>query len=158
MIIYSVSDSTNIQETENVDNINIFCQFFIHSNKERQNEILKCLKLNVENKYITNIYLLNERIYSEEELDVSSNKIVQVDIKNRLKFKDVFDYINDNNIQGYNVIINSDIFFDETIKGLFKSDIHLNKKMYALLRYEYDETESETDSMSAEDPEYESDF
>ena len=141
MIIYSASDSTNIQETENVDNINIFCQFFIHSNKERQDEILKCLKFNVENKYITNIYLLNERIYSEEELDVSSNKIVQVDVKNRLKFKDVFDYINDNNIQGYNVIINSDIFFDETIKGLFKSDIHLNKKMYALLRYEYDETD-----------------
>ena len=141
MIIYSASDSTNIQETENVDNINIFCQFFIHSNKERQDEILKCLKFNVENKYITNIYLLNERIYSEEELDVSSNKIVQVDVKNRLKFKDVFDYINDNNIQGYNVIINSDIFFDENIKGLFKSDIHLNKKMYALLRYEYDETD-----------------
>jgi hypothetical protein len=139
MIIYSLSDSTNIQETENVDNINIFCQFFIHSNKERQAEILKCLKFNVKNEYITNIYLLNERIYSEEELDISSNKIIQVDIKNRLNFKDVFDYINDQNIQGYNVIINSDIFFDETIKRLFKSDIHLNKKMYALLRYEYDE-------------------
>ena len=139
MIIHSVSESTNIQETENVDNINIFCQFFIHSNKERQNEILKCLKLNVKNKYITKIYLLNESIYTDEELDISSNKIVQVDIKNRLKFKDVFDYINDQNIQGYNVIINSDIFFDKTIKRLFKSDIHLNKKSYALLRYEYDE-------------------
>jgi len=141
MFIFTVSESTNIQETENVDNINIFCQFFIHSNKERQLEFLKCLKFNVKNKYITKIYLLNERIYTDEELDVSTNKIVQVDIKNRLKFKDVFDYINDNNIQGYNVIINSDIFFDKTIKRLFKSDIHLNKKMYALLRYEYDETD-----------------
>jgi hypothetical protein len=139
MFIYTISDTTNIQETDHVDNINIFCQFFIHSNKERQDEFLKCLKFNVKNEYITNIYLLNERIYSEEELDISSNKIIQVDIKNRLKFKDVFDYINGNNIQGYNVIINSDIFFDETIKRLFKSDIHLNKKMYALLRYEYDE-------------------
>jgi hypothetical protein len=142
MIVYTISETTTILSTENIDNINIFCQYFVHPNEERQLEFKQCLKRNVENESITNIYLLNERMYTNEELGVASNKIIQVDIKNRLKFKDVFEYINSNNIQGYNVIINSDIFFDETIKNLFYTDIHLNKKMYALLRYDYDETKN----------------
>jgi len=138
MIVYTVSEKTNIQKTEHVDSINIFCQFFVHPNSERHNEIKTCLQNNVKNKYITKIYLLNEKIYTEEELGVSSEKIIQIDIKKRLKFQDVFEYINNNNIKGYNAIINSDIFFKKSIKNLFKSDIHINKKMYALLRYEYD--------------------
>jgi hypothetical protein len=137
MIVYSVSERTTILEEPNIDNINLFYQFFIHSNKERQEEIVTCLQNNVTNKYISNIYLLNERIYTDDELTVSSDKIIQVDIKRRLMFKDVFEYIDSNNIKGYNVIINADIFFDENIKNLFNSDIHINKKMYALLRYEY---------------------
>ena len=137
MIVYTISNSTTIIDEPNIDNINIFYQFFLHSNKERQEELLECLKYNVNNKYITNIYLLNERIYTEDELGISSDKIIQTDIKKRLMFKDVFEYINENNIKGYNVIINADIFFDENIKNLFNSDIHMTKKMYALLRYEY---------------------
>ena len=136
MRVYTISDITSIQETENIDNINIFYQYFIDENNDRQIEIQKCLKYNVNNSCINNIYLLNERIYTEEELSISSNKIIQIDIQKRLQFKDIFEYINLNNITGYNVIINADIFFDETIKNLFKSDIHINKKMYALLRYD----------------------
>ncbi len=143
MITYTISNTSNIQITENIDKINIFCQYFIHPNKERHEEIVKCLKMNVNNEYITQIYLLNERIYTEEELDISSNKIIQINIGHRLQFKDVFEYINSNNITGYNVIINSDIFFTSDIKNLFKTDIHINKKMYALLRYEYDEIDIE---------------
>ena len=137
MKTFTISEETNVQSNSNNEAINIFCQYFIHPNKERQLEITRCLKNNVKNKYITKIYLLNERIYTDEELDISSNKIIQVDVKTRLKFKDVFEYIQTNDIKGYNVIVNSDIFFKKNIKNLFKSDIHINKKMYALLRYEY---------------------
>ena len=139
MIVYTISELATILDSENIDNINIFCQYFIHSDKKRHAEIKKCLKYNIKNKYITKIYLLNEKIYSRDELGVTSDKIVQVNIGKRLKFQDVFDYISSNNVTGYNVIINSDIFFDETIKNLYKSDIHINKKMFALLRYEYDQ-------------------
>lgn len=142
-MIFTISEETNIQECENIDNINIFCQYFIHSNNERQREITKCLKNNVKNKYITKIYLLNERIYTDEELDISSNKIIQININRRLQFKDVFEYINEQNIKGYNIIVNSDIFFKKNIVNIFKSDIHINKKMYALLRYEYNVLEPE---------------
>jgi hypothetical protein len=143
MKVFTISEETNIQSIENVDNINIFLQYFVHPDKARQQEIEKCLQFNVNNPYINNIYLLNERIYTEKELGITSNKIIQVDIQHRLQFKEIFEYIYVNGIKGYNIIINSDIFFDETVKNLFKSDIHLNKKMYALLRYEYIDSSTE---------------
>ena len=138
MIHYLLSENTIIQKTKNIDIINIFYQFFINKDNERNNELRFCLKQNVLNKYITKIYLLNERIYTDTELGISSNKIIQINIKERIFFKNVFDFIQKFNIYGYNIIINSDIFFDNTISNLFKSDIHINKKMYALVRYEYD--------------------
>ena len=143
VIGYTLSNETNVQPTENIDNINVFCQFFLHPVRARQVEFVKCLKFNVENVDITKIYLLNERIYTDDELEVKSDKIVQVDIKERLKFKHVFEYILEENIVGYNVIINSDIFFDKTIRNLFRSDIHLSKKTYTLIRYEFDEKNPE---------------
>ena len=136
MLIFEVSEESVVLQTENCDNINIFMQYFIHSNQNRHKEIRTCLIKNVLNKSISKIYLLNERIYTKEELGIDSNKIVQVNIKNRLKYADVFRYINEHSIKGYNIFMNSDIFLDETISNLQKTDIHLNKKMYALLRYE----------------------
>jgi hypothetical protein len=131
---------TKLQNTpNNEDPINVFCQYYIDKNEERREEIIMCLKKNIANPYINHIYLLNEKIYTPSELGLSilSKKIIQVNISRRLKYKDVFQYISDNNINGYNVIINSDIFLDYTIERLRYSDIHLYKKMLALLRYEY---------------------
>ena len=138
MKIINISPVVEKGLIENVDKINIFYQFFIHKTPRRSKEIKKCLKFNVENKFIDKVYLLNEKIYSEAELGVKSDKIVQIDIKNRLKFQDVFKYINDNQIMGYNVIINADIFCDETINNLKYTDMHIKKQAMALLRYEYD--------------------
>jgi len=91
----------------------------------------------VENPHITNIYLINERIYTPSELGVTSDKIIQIDIKQRLKYSHVFKYINDNKITGYNVLINLDIFLDDSLKNLYISGMHLHKTAFALLRYEY---------------------
>jgi hypothetical protein len=122
---------------ENPDKINLIYQFFIHKVTKRSKEIQTCLEFNVQNKYIDKIYLLNERIYTDEELGITSDKIVQVDIKNRLKFQDVYTFINDSNIVGYNVVINADIFCDETINNLKFTEMHTKKQAMALLRYEY---------------------
>ena len=62
------------------------------------------------NQDIDKIYLLNEKIYTHEELKVNSDKIVQENIEKRLKFSDVFNYVQENNIEGYIVIVNSDFF------------------------------------------------
>ena len=81
--------------------------------------------------------MLNERIYTDEELGVKSPKIVQTVIGRRMMYSDVFHNVNEKKIRGYIVIANSDILFDSTLDNVRKSDIHLSKKMYAQLRYEY---------------------
>ena len=139
MKIINFSRSIEKGSVENKNPIFLFYQFFIHNNPHRNNEIKKCLKLNVENTYIDKIYLLNEKIYTDDELGVSSDKIIQIDIKSRLKFKDVFNYITNNNIYGYNVIINADIFCDSTIQTIKFTNMHIKKQAMALLRYEYAE-------------------
>jgi hypothetical protein len=121
-----------------IDNkINLFLQFFINNNLERQREIEYVLKQNVNNQHINAIYLLNEKFYTDDELGVKSHKIIQINIGSRLKFSDIFLFINNHNIKGYNILLNSDIFFDDTIYNLLYSDLHSTKTICALLRYEF---------------------
>lgn len=147
MKIIDFSDKSAQLDSVNPDEIHIFTQFFIHKDIERNDEIQKCLLHNVNNSLITKIHLLNERIYTDAELGIVSSKIIQTNINSlhlpstrtsyRLRFKDVFEYIRENAIIGYHVLVNADIFFDETLLNLQRSEIHLKKAMFAQLRYEY---------------------
>lgn len=132
-----ISPKTLLTKNKCTDNIYLFTQFFIHKDLEHRDEIKYCLKKNVENDAIDYIILLNEKIYSDAELGISSSKIKQVDISSRLKFSDVFDYVFQEKIKGYIMICNSDIFFSIDINRLKICDIHEKKKMFSLLRYEY---------------------
>ena len=61
------------------DPIILIYQFFKHRKEERNYEIKECLWKNANNKHIDRIILLNERIYSQEELDfriVRLNKLI----------------------------------------------------------------------------------
>lgn len=146
MLILTFSEKAVSTLKANKEPIYIYSQFFLPKTADRLKEIQQCLRFNIENSFISKVYLLNERIYTEEELGIMDSdtkykeKIVQTNIGRRLKFSDVFAYIDTNNIKGYNVIMNSDIFLDKTIEKVQKSDIHKEKKMIALLRYEYDQT------------------
>lgn len=132
-----------VANTEDTD-INIFCQFFIHKDRKRYLEIVDCLRRNVMNPCIHRIYLLNERIYTNDELGISdispdmTSKVVQENVELRLTFQRVFQFITEKNIKGYHVIINSDIFLDNSIKLLLNTDLHIKKQAIALLRFEYD--------------------
>ena len=132
MIIVEQSLPTNTEYTT-TDPIHVFSQFYLDKDKEHRREIRYALNKNVKNKHIDSIILLNERIYTDEELGVSSPKIKQVVINTRITYYDFLNY----KIDGYKILINSDIFLDNTIKNVKTSDIHINRKMFALLRYEY---------------------
>jgi hypothetical protein len=132
MMLYEKSKEI-CKEYTTTDPIHLFLQFYIDKDKSHFEEIQFALKKNVENPYIDSIIMLNERIYSDDELGVSHSKIKQVVIHNRITYSDFLKY----KIKGYKVLINSDIFVDETIQHVKKSDIHICKKMVALLRYEY---------------------
>jgi hypothetical protein len=139
MKIITFSKVLEMTEKYTNENINLIYQFYISNNQQRYKEIIKCLEFNVLNKFITKIYLLNERIYTMNELGIGidSDKIIQYDIQKRLTFKDFFKFMNEHDINGYNILINSDIFLDDSINNLNYSDLSKNKKMMALLRYEY---------------------
>ena len=119
------------------DDIYVISQYFIPNNLERVNEIKGALRRNVLNKYIKKIYLLNERIYTDEELGIRSDKIEQINIEKRMKFMDFFRFTNREKLKGYYVLTNIDVFMDDTIDNIRSTDIHINRKMFSLLRYEY---------------------
>ena len=87
------------------DKIYLFTQFFIPHSNERYSEIKLALKENVENDNIDEIILLNEEIYSSEQLGVNTYKIKQINIHNRLKFSDVFHYIRTKKVNGYMLLV-----------------------------------------------------
>ena len=120
-----------------MDKIYLILQFYIPNNIIRYNEIKTCLNLNIRNKYIYKIILLNERIYSNKELgiDVSQNKIEQVNIGTRLQFSDIFKYVN-NNINGYIIFSNSDIFFDNSLSNIYKLQFKTKRICLCQLRTE----------------------
>lgn len=134
MIAYELSPMI-IPTDEFKDKVNVVYQFFIHENTKRQNENEYCLKQLVTNENIDNIYLLTEREYTNEELSVTSSKIIQKVIGKRLTYKDFFDFVD--TITGYCILINSDIFFDETIKNIFVSGLSTKKSAFAQLRFEF---------------------
>ena len=138
MFIIERSKSTAMTETLSSDPIHLFTQFYIDTNPERYQEIKFALQKNVENPHIDSIIMLNERIYTDEELGIQSNKIKQVNIGSWITYADFLKY----DIQGYKILANADIFVDETIQTIKQSDIHKSKKMYSLLRYEYNKGNS----------------
>ena len=126
------------KEDYNDDPIFLITQFFIQKEEKRREEIKVCLKRNI-NKF-KKIFLLNERIYSNEELGVEKEDMVnieQINIDKRLTYKYFFDFIKKLNIKGYYVLSNSDIFFDDTINNLRKTTLSEVKSFRALLRFEY---------------------
>jgi hypothetical protein len=137
MIFLFTSEQATKLSDKSTDEIHLFMQFYIDANPQRQTEIRTCLFKNLENPYVRKVHLLNERLYSPKELGVRSAKIVQTVHGQRLKYGDIFRYINQNNIQGYIIIANSDILFDATLENLLYSDLSITKKTFAQSRYEY---------------------
>jgi hypothetical protein len=125
--------STTCRGPPTSDPIHLFQQFFLPATPERLAEVRHALLQNVQHEEIESIVLLNERVYTPEELGTDSPKIEQVVIGRWLKFSDFFTRFK----PGYNVLANADIFFDGTLKNVRESDIHSARKMFALLRYEY---------------------
>jgi hypothetical protein len=139
----TISPDLNINSANGEKKFLIY-QYFIPKSKERLEEMQYCMKKNFQNTAIQKIYLLNERIYTREELglqqwkqNIIDERIEQISIGTRMKFCDIFDFVEKKRLLGFIIFINSDIFFDETLKLLNKSDLHLHKSLVSLLRYEY---------------------
>jgi len=124
------------KQISNEDIILIY-QFFIHSNEERNKELQFCLKKNVENRFISKIYLINERTYTNKELGTNSNKIVQVIKGSRMNFSDTLSLVKNMKLRGYIITGNADIFYDETINLTRYTNLSNSRLIYNQLRLEY---------------------
>lgn len=125
----------------NNDDIYLITQFFIHSNTERYNEIKYCLKENINLGLFKRIYLINERIYTKDELGLTEYEYKNVEqiIYNgeRMKYSHAFNLVKQQKLNGYIVITNSDIFFDKTLKNIYKTCLSIKRSFYTQLRFEY---------------------
>lgn len=141
ILTYTTSHKDTLRLQSTKDPIFLITQFFIHKDKNRDKEIKECLLKNIHLGLFHNIYLLNEKIYSQQELGLNKEEmkyITQIDLKKRLSYKDFFTFSNNLNVKGYFVLANSDIFFDTSIINLRKSCLSHTKSMYTLIRFEYD--------------------
>lgn len=109
--------------------INLFTSYYKDKNFSRQGEYDTCLMMNINNTKIDRIFVLNE-----QECNIKHEKITLFEHK-RPTYKDFIKYINsvtgDND---YNIIANSDIFFDESIENVYN---YTNEYCLALSRYDY---------------------
>lgn len=96
-------------------------QYYISDNEDRQKEINTALQINSNNKYIDKIYLLNEKIYKLDDKLFNLGKIEQININERLTYKKVFEF-SQNNLpkDSIKILSNSDISFDDTLEFLHK--------------------------------------
>jgi hypothetical protein len=136
---FIMSSPVNVLGTKNKDFVTLICQFFIHEDKKRNEQIKKCLKYNVENEHIDKIILLNEKKYTDDELGIKHKKIRQVNINKRLTYKDVFNCVQGDRLNGYIICCNADIFFDDTLKNIFNSELHAKKQVLMPLRFDYND-------------------
>jgi len=132
------SNKLHLQVSKKNYKILLFQQFYIDKNIERYNEIKYSLHKNVENNYIDTIYLLNERIYTNKELGLTSTneKIKQINIGNRLQYKDIFIHVKKMKLTGYIVFSNSDIYFDNSLELLNKSFLDKEKGIISSMRHD----------------------
>ncbi len=112
----------------------LITSYYEVENKERQKEINDCLIKNCKNKIISNIYLLNDKTY-ELNFIKNKNKIKQFEIiKNgKLSFKDAIEFANSYCYKDIVILSNSDIYYDQTLSLINKSEIE--NKVLCLLRH-----------------------
>lgn len=118
--------------------IRLFTSYYIDSSQSRQKEINQCLKRNIDNKHIDEIVLLIEYpIDLKENIHLMNKKIKTVLIHSRPFYNVFFNLINDlTGPKDWNIIANSDIFFDETIALIDGKYSDLKRICLALTRWD----------------------
>jgi hypothetical protein len=117
--------------------INLFISYYISRNREHQDEIDHCFRKNLDNLLIDNIYVfVAKRIHFP--FGSVDGRLHLIDIE-RPRYSDVITFINSKPDfkESYNIISNSDIYYDETLQSLDKIDF-LRKTCLALSRHEVD--------------------
>lgn len=147
MLKYNGPLPVNENQLHQNERIYVVTQYFVPPHKERVCEIKRALRENIHNDNIDKIFLLNERLYEENELGVSNprsvasfSKVHQEIIYTRLKYLDFWNWIlkHKDTHPGYYILTNADISFGDTLQNVRKFPLFDRKIGFALLRWEKD--------------------
>jgi hypothetical protein len=121
------------------NSIILITQFYQPKDSDLLDKLKDTLKRNLNNPDIDKIYLLNEKDYSLSDLGLTqpNKKLNLLNIGTRLKYSDIYQFVNNKKLNGYIVACNSDIFFDDTLKNIRDTNVKNTKLFYNLLRHEY---------------------
>ena len=119
----------------------ILIQQFLDYNKEeqtpeileRKNEILFCLKKNIENPLIEKIILLNEEDIEEELFN--EEKVEVINIGKRLSYQNAFEFGNKHQDEII-IVANDDVYFDDSLQIIKNWNSSWNNKIVAITRHE----------------------
>jgi TPR repeat protein len=100
---------------------------------ERKNEILFCLKKNIENPLIEKIILLNEEDVYEDLFN--HEKVEAINIKQRLSYQTAFEYGNKYPDQIV-IVANDDVYFDDSLQIIKNWNPNWDDKIIAITRHE----------------------
>ena len=112
---YQLSPSSHLTSHEEPGQIVLLQQFYVAEDGARHAENQTCLRYNVGRREITDIVLLNERLYDEHELGIGGlagrAKVRQVLIGERLTFRLAFEHARRSvPPDSFVVLANTDIF------------------------------------------------
>ena len=121
--------------------IHLFISYYEEKIEIRKKELLFCLSKNIENPYIDKITIINEGGNIPDY--IKTDKKVEIINANRPTYNDFFEIINKTtNDDNINIIANTDIFFDNTLKLL--NHTNLRNKCFALTRWEWQPNKTST--------------
>jgi len=103
--------------------------FYKSTNKNRDRELVSCLRENANNQHISRLIVFNE----SEDRPLKSKKITYIDINKRMTYRDYFEYANANLKNETCILANSDIIITEDIEKLNK--IRMNDVFICLSRW-----------------------
>jgi len=118
-------------------------QYHDQKHSERDSEIINCINLNINNPLFDEVLLFTENLNYEDIKDKINilNKVTVVNIKERISYESVFNYIYSNFPQDHSrtyVLSNSDCYFDNSLENIKYIDFNKNNQplLLTLTRYE----------------------
>lgn len=116
--------------------INLFINYYVDKNASRNKELLTCIQRNINNKLIDNIFVLCSG--EDDNKLFESDKVSILVLKSRPTYNVFFYVINKyTSKEDWNIISNTDIYFDSTIGLLNK--YNQPKTLVALTRWDITE-------------------
>lgn len=116
--------------------IHLYTTYYLELKPERRNELITCLQRNLDNQVLTSVTVFNE---GGDLSTFKSDKLQVIDIVQRPRYQDFFQYINQHGSKrDIHIIANTDIYFDKHI-GVLQ---HLDLENTVLALSRWDTTES----------------